>query len=187
MHTPPRIEYQGLEPSGALKTLVERRIAGLEKRFGRVTDCRIAIRAPSEHHRSGAPYEVTISLGLPGGREVNVGRVPDADERLAKLEFAINDAFRRARRQLESNAGQMQAPPKSREGPPTGTVKRVADGFGFIETADGREVCFHENSVLNNGFGQLGPGDRVTFAEEQGREGPQASTVKRLGRHRLRP
>jgi cold shock CspA family protein len=31
--------------------------------------------------------------------------------------------------------------------------------------------------VLNDGFGRLHPGTEVRFSEEQGEEGPQASTV----------
>jgi len=42
--------------------------------------------------------EVNIHLALPDGREVNVTRTPPADEHHADLAFAINDAFKHARR-----------------------------------------------------------------------------------------
>jgi cold shock CspA family protein len=58
--------------------------------------------------------------------------------------------------------------------------------FGFLETGDGQEIYFHRNSVLNDGFAKLGVGSRVTFAEEQGDKGPQATTVKPTGKHGLR-
>ena len=60
------------------------------------------------------------------------------------------------------------------------------DGFGFLASADGREIYFHRNSVLDNAFASLSPGQRVTFFEEIGEKGPQASTVKPLGKHGLR-
>jgi cold shock CspA family protein len=63
---------------------------------------------------------------------------------------------------------------------PLGTVARIdpSGDFGFIATSDGREVYFHRNSVLNDGFGRLKPGSAVTYAEEEGEKGPQASTVR---------
>jgi cold shock CspA family protein len=77
---------------------------------------------------------------------------------------------------------------KQHEGEPVGTVARLdASGeFGFIEVGDGREIYFHRNSVLNGAFDRLEPGARVLFAEEVGDKGPQASTVKPLGKHGLR-
>jgi len=47
----------------------------------------------------------------------------------------------------------------------------------LIETRDGREIYFHRNSVLNAAFDDLKIGAEVRFAEEEGEQGPQASTV----------
>jgi cold shock CspA family protein len=58
--------------------------------------------------------------------------------------------------------------------------------FGFLETGDGREIYFHRNSVLENGFSRLNVGARVTYVEEMGDKGPQASTVKLMGKHALK-
>ena len=55
------------------------------------------------------------------------------------------------------------------------------DGYGFLESPDGRELYFHRNSVLHNEFERLELGDCVTFSEEEGQRGPQASSVKRTG------
>jgi cold shock CspA family protein len=82
----------------------------------------------------------------------------------------------------------MQGEEKLHEAAPIGTVRllRKDEDYGFLEAPDGREVYFHRNSVLNGGFDRLTPGTRVAFAEEAGEEGPQASTVRRAGKHRLR-
>jgi cold shock CspA family protein len=58
--------------------------------------------------------------------------------------------------------------------------------FGFLRTSDGREIYFHRNSVLDGGFDKLRPGTAVTFVEEQGEQGPQASTVHVTGKHAMR-
>jgi cold shock CspA family protein len=40
--------------------------------------------------------------------------------------------------------------------------------------------------VLDGAYNRLALGMHVAFAEEMGEKGPQASTVKLLGKHRLR-
>jgi cold shock CspA family protein len=74
------------------------------------------------------------------------------------------------------------------EAQPVGTVRRIdkQEGFGFLETMNGREIYFHRNSLLNDAFSHLASGTRVTFAEKVGDRGPRASTVKLLGKHGLR-
>jgi len=51
-------------------------------------------------------------------------------------------------------------------------------GYGFIKTVEGEEYYFHKNSVLHDDFERLKIGTEVRFAEELGREGPQASSVQ---------
>jgi len=188
MQTPVEIDFQGMKGSEKLRTSIINHVDGLEERFGRITACRVALKGPSEHHRKGTPYEISIRLLLPQGREIDIARMSFADERLADIDFAINDAFKRARRRLSDQARLIRGHVKSHNGQPVATVRRVdsAAGFGFLETADGREIYFHRNSVLNNAFAHLAPGARVAFCEETGEKGPQASTVKLLGKHALR-
>lgn len=188
MQTQPEIQFQGLTVTPAIRDAIDKHVAELEQRWGRVTACRVVLRAPSQHHRKGGLYEVHIRLALPDGREVNVERTPSADERHADLTFAIDDAFKHARRQLQDQVRRAQGQVKHHEGPPTGTVARLdpSGEFGFIETGDGQEVYFHRNSVLNDGFAHLQVGSRVTYAEEPGEKGTQATTVKLLGKHGLR-
>src|SRR6516164_3734740 len=181
MQTPVEIDFQGMRGRPEVQASIEHHVAELEQRYGRVTACRAVLKGPGGHHRTGGLYEVNIRLALPNGREVNVSRTAQADERLADLSFAINDAFKDARRRLQ---GQV----KQHESQPMGTVKNLdASGeFGFLEAADGHEVYFHRNSVLDGAFGHLAVGTHVTFAEEMGEKGPQANTVKLLGKHKLR-
>jgi cold shock CspA family protein len=188
MKTPVEIDFPGLKPSPALRGLVLRQVATLERRFGRITACRVVIRAPSERQRRRGVYEIGIRLGLPGGHEIDVARARAANESHADVTVAVTDAFRRARRRLEDQARKMRGAVKTHDGPPIATVRSVdgTAGFGFLETADGRDIYFHRNSVLNDAFAQLAPGARVTFFEEMGEKGPQASTVKLLGKHGLR-
>jgi cold shock CspA family protein/ribosome-associated translation inhibitor RaiA len=188
MQTQPELQFQGLTATPAMRDAIDRHVTDLEQRWGRITACRVVLKAPSQRHRNGGLYEVHVRLALPDGREVNVERTPPADERHADPTFAIDDAFKHARRQLQDQVRRAQGQVKHRMGPAAGTVARLdpSGEFGFIESADGQEIYFHRNSVLDGGFGRLQAGSRVTYAEEPGEKGTQASTVKLAGKHKLR-
>ena len=104
MQTAAQIEFDGVEASAKLQTAIDQHITQLESRFGRVTAARIVVKGPGERHQNGGQYQVSIRLALPDGREVHVGRTPKQDERYADLTFAVDSAFKRARRQLQDRA-----------------------------------------------------------------------------------
>jgi ribosome-associated translation inhibitor RaiA len=108
MQTPVEIDFQGMDVREDVRASIAKHVNELEQRYGRVTAGRVALKAPSAHHRNGGLYEVNIRLALPNGRDVNVGHTAQADERHADLAFAINDAFKRARRQLQDQVDRMQ-------------------------------------------------------------------------------
>ncbi|MGB8398938.1 HPF/RaiA family ribosome-associated protein [Bradyrhizobium sp.] len=188
MQTPVQVEFQEMAANPAIDELVTEHVKKLERRYGRITACRIVIKGPGHHHQTGGLYDVNIRLALPDGREVNIGRTPRQDERHSEPAFAINDAFKRARRQLQDHARRLEGKVKSHEGQPVGTVVRIdpAGEFGFLRSSDGQEIYFHRNSFLGGEFSELSVGSRVIFANEIGEKGPQASSVKLLGKHGMR-
>ena len=188
METPIQVNFQNMTSTEHVRDAIATHVAGLESRFGRITACRVNVKAPSDRHRTGGLYEVHIHLVLPDDREVNIGHTPKEDERHSDLSFAINDAFHRARRILQDQVRHMQNQTKSHDNAPLGTVSQLEpiDGFGMLRTIDGREIYFHRNSVLNDAFSKLKIGTRVIFSEEVGNKGPQASTVRILGKHGMR-
>jgi cold shock CspA family protein len=188
METPIKIDFHGTEPSEALERNIRKHVAALEKFFGRFTACHVGLKAPGRRHLSGGLYQVRIHITLPDGREVSVGRTPSADGRFANALFAINDAFRRAKRQLQDKVRLMRQDVKTHEEQPVGKVLRFDPraGFGFIEAPDGHEVYFHRNSVVTFPLSRVVRGARVSFVEEAGTKGPQASTVRLVGRQRMR-
>jgi cold shock CspA family protein len=185
METPLQIDFQGLSPSPALGETIREKAAQINKRYGRITACRVVVKSPGQHHRQGL-FEVHIHMTLPGGREVAVGKLPHADERYANALFAVKDTFKRARRQLDEKTGKMEDAPRA--GPPpilaatTGRVARLFEDYGFVETDDGDELYFHRNAVAGKAFSQLAEGSRVSFAVEDGPQGPQAARVKAVER-----
>jgi cold shock CspA family protein/ribosome-associated translation inhibitor RaiA len=187
MQTPIHIDFQGMDPLDRLREKIEDDVMRLEARYGRVTSCRVVLKSPGNRHRTGAPYEVSIHLSLPNGKDINIDQARHADERFADANFALHDAFRRARRRLQEEARRLRGEMKAHEAYPVATVRQLADDFGFLEAGDGGgDIYFHRNSVLNGGFAQLKPGSRVSFAEEAADKGRRASTVRLLGKHGLR-
>lgn len=108
METPIQIEFQGLHASEAVRRTLAEQMGKLEERFGRITACRVVVKGPGQHHRSGGLHEIHVHLTLPNGKEVVVGRVNHGDERFADLNFAIGETFKRARRRLQDQARRLR-------------------------------------------------------------------------------
>ena len=196
MTLPIKITFRNIEPSDRVEAAVRKEAAKLEKFYSAIMSCRVAIEAPEHRRRYGGLYRVRIDLGVPGG-ELVINNEPylrgsvQAEEqtRTAKqlevntphkhIQVAIRDAFRVARRKLEEYARRQRRDVKAHVSPQARVVELFPkEGYGFLETADGRQVYFHENSVLGGTFSRMKLGATVAFAEEQGERGPQASTVR---------
>lgn len=174
MQVPLELSSRMINLDPALEADLRRRAAKLERYYDRITSCRIAVERPTgNHHNEGGPYRVRIDITVPGSELV-------ASKEAEDLNTAVRDAFKAAERQVEEFSQRRRGDVKTPVLPPEGRVVRLFpdEGFGFIEAADGREVYFHRNAVLDPpGFEKLAVGAQVRFAEEQGFEGPQASTV----------
>lgn len=179
MMKPVRIRWHHLRPRAAVEERVLDQAAKLERFFGRITGCAVALEAPSRHHRQSAgKFRVRVELSVPGGKLV-VGRDPARSRVHEDLLAAVNAAFREARRQLQDHARRLDQRGRAHDPASRAVVARLfpGDGYGFLETPEGREIYFHERSVLGGGFAGLRVGSAVRFAEEMGERGPQASTV----------
>jgi len=104
MKTALRVSFQGGETSDALTTLIRDQFESLEKLHGRMTACHVVVQIPDKRHRSNNLYAVNVHLVLPGGINIDVDHTPQADDRYASPQFAVNDAFRRAKRLLTDRA-----------------------------------------------------------------------------------
>jgi cold shock CspA family protein len=189
-----------MSPSERLETLVRERATQLESFYPGIMACRVVLDVPHRHHQVGNRCHVRIDLTVPDD-EIVVTREPtlhgtlrdsgdpvttkttDIESIHAHAEVAIREAFDAARRQLQDYARKQRGAVKAHEGPQHGQVVRLRPEEGWIETPDGREVYFHARSVLEQRFKDLQEGSRVAFVEEKGEKGPQASTVRALGKH----
>ena len=174
MQVPLEISTRWIDLSPPLEAELRKRAGRLERHSDRITSCRIAVERPTgNHHQEGGPYRVRVDIMVPGSELV-------ADKSDEELYAAVRQAFDAAERQVETWSQRKRGDVKTPVLPPEGQVLRLfqEEGYGFIGGPDGREVYFHRNAVLDPpGFESLQVGARVRFAEEQGFEGPQASTV----------
>ena len=179
-----QLAWRNVDPSDAIAARIEGEVGHLERLFDRITGCRVTLEAPSRHHRhSGAQYRVRIEIALPG-ESLLVARAPPLSRDHADAYYSVREAFREARRQLRDHARRAGERVKAHVPAPLAAVAWIfpLDGYGFLRTAEGRGIYFHENAVLGRGFRGLRPGSVVRFVEEPGESGPQASTVVPLGR-----
>lgn len=173
MMLPVQVTARHMSLSDAAEAAIREKAAKLDTFYDRIMSCRVLVEAPHRSQHHGVLYNVRIDLTVPGA-ELVVKREPNED-----LYVAIRDAFNAARRQLQGHARKQRGEVKVHEEIPLGKVSRIYSdqGYGFIETLDGREVYFHENSVTHGGFQELAIGVMVRFAETSGEEGPQAAVV----------
>ena len=204
MKTPLQVKFRNMPRSKAIEDNIREKASKLESFYDRIVSCRVIVGAPHRHHRKGKAYEVRIDLAVPGG-ELVINRWPkrlkaaksslieqpetkliESHERSkhgshADVYVAIRDAFNAVGRKLQDYTRRQRGSVKLHEIPPRARVSKLfpEEKYGFLE---GREIYFHGNSVLQPGFDELDVGAEVYFVEEQGEKGPQASTVRFVGK-----
>lgn len=184
MQFPPEVAFRGFEADEWLKDTVQQEITKLDDYFDRIIGCRVMVELPHQRREEGNPYHVRIELSVPG-RNLVVNRSTMARERERETQMtALDEAFAAIRRRLEDYVRELRGDVKVKQEQAQGRIWRLypagAEGerYGFIRTPDGGDVYFHENSLLEVGFDDVDVGSQVRFHEEQGVEGPQASTVR---------
>jgi cold shock CspA family protein/ribosome-associated translation inhibitor RaiA len=193
---PLQIVYREVEATTAIDELVRKHADKLSTFHDRIVHCRVFIELAHRHLRRGNRFQVKVQVTVPGGlvavsslsSAIDPEKLLEAGRKTKKMEIAapekelrqaLADAFQSAGRRLQDLLRKQRSEVKSHRPP----VARVAEifpdrGYGFLETPDGRRIYFHRHSVLHGAFDRLIPGMTVTFAEEAGEQGPQASTVR---------
>jgi ribosomal subunit interface protein len=190
MQLPVQITFRHMDPSDAVAAQIRERTAELERFFDRIVSCRVVVECRHPRRRQGNLFRVRVDLKVPGS-EIVVGRDPEAHHAHEDVYVAIRDAFDATRRLLEDHVRQGRGDVKLHTVPDHGRIVRLLPDrdCGFILSAEGNEIYFHRNSVVNGAFEALAVGDEVRFVAQhsESAEGPQASTVVPLGRHHLPP
>jgi cold shock CspA family protein len=204
---PTQVTFRGLVHDEALEADVRERVPWLEQFYAGIVRCRVLLEVPHRHRHDGRHFHVRIEVTVPGGPAIVVSHEPSLHGRLKDMEgdrdhkkdeiesvhryarVAIHEAFDVARRRLEDFARKQRGTVKAHDVPAHGEVAEISrvDGYGFIEAGE-RLIYFNRASVLDEAFDGLTVGTPVAFVEEKGEKGPQASTVRVLGkRHYIAP
>jgi ribosome-associated translation inhibitor RaiA/cold shock CspA family protein len=192
MDVPPVISFRHRDANEELKERILEKIEKLEDIHDRMVSCRVTVEEEGGSEApGGALTRVRIEIGVPH-HQIVISRDPGEEGAGRTLTQAINDAFARASRRLKEVKERQRREVKTRDLPPHGRVTRLlsdATGvrYGFLMSRDGREIYFHENSLVELDYDELEVGTEVRYAERDGNEGPRASTVAPLDRGKLGP
>ena len=180
MKTPLQITFRDIEQSDALEAHIREKAEKLETFFEPIMSCRVVVEMPHQHKHQGKFFNVRIDIGVPG-KEIVVNR-----DRHEDVYVALRDAFDAAKRQLDDYSRRLRGDTKNHSQEHTGLVARLVpeEGYGFIRRADGDELYFNSDNLVNIHFDQLQEGHEVKFIEEMAAEGPQAKRVS-IGHHNI--
>ncbi len=186
MQLPLQITFRHMEKSDALDAAIRKRAAQLDQFHDHIMSCRVVVEPHHKHKHKGNLFCIHINLKTPG-REIVVSRESDLHQAHEDAYVAVRDAFDALRRQVEDHARRQKGKVKTHEVPPHGKVIQLVpeEDYGRIETPYGREIYFHRNSLLNGDFDKLEVGVEVRFAEEEGEQGPKATSVSLVGKHHI--
>ena len=180
MQIPLTVTFRDINASDKIREACAKEANKLERFHDRITSCRVVVAFPEKnHHQKGGLFSVRVDLTVPG-REILVNKDHSEKHSHEDVFVAVRDSFKAVRRQLEHFKEKQRGEVKTHEEPAVGKVAKVdvEAGFGFIASPDGRELYFHQNSLLDETIERIKVGTDVRFVEEQGDEGPQASSVR---------
>lgn len=173
MQLPLQITLRNFPPSEALNAAIREKAQKLDQFYAHIMRCHVVVEMPAKHKHQGKEFTVRIDLTVPG-KEIVITRDHHED-----VYVALRDAFDIAKRQLEDYGRRQRGEIKAHEEESMGRIARLLreEGYGFIESLDGRELYFSAENVVHPGFDQLSSGMPVRFLEEMASEGLQAKRV----------
>jgi len=159
---PLQITWRDVSLSEAIEADIREKAEKLEHFYGHIISCRVVVGAPHAHSHKGKLYRLHIDINVPG-RETSVTHDPAQHHSHEDIYVAIRDAFDAARRQLQDHARFRRGDVKQHDMHHAARVIRrfPVQRYGFLLTPDGREIYFHENSLLNVDFDMLDEGTEV--------------------------
>jgi ribosomal subunit interface protein len=172
MQRPLQIVFRDIPHSDAVETHIREKVEKLELFYSHIIGCKVTAEIAGKHKHQGKLFNVRLDITVPGS-ELVVNRDMHED-----LYVALRDAFDAAKRRLEDYGRRQRGDTKMHSAELHGQVARISpDGFGFIETSDGREFYFNRDNLTQVVFDKLEVGSDVQFIEEAAGESLQAKRV----------
>lgn len=184
-----QITYRDMDPTPGMEAAIRDKIDHLVRYHARIQRCHVVVESP---HQSAAQnpksFRVLFDITVPG-KSLAASKDPQDKPEHRDFYVALKDAYEAARKQLAVDRGKRRGDTKVHDVPPHGRVSKMfpGDDHGFVFMPDGTEVYFHKNAVIDEDWESIEVGDEVRLVVQDGTEGPQASTVKLIGKHHLPP
>ena len=181
MQVPLKMTFRNVQKDAAIETLIRKQATKLERVCPYVVRCQVSIEKPQSHQKSGNPFRVRVDVTVPPEHKLVTIRNAGEGDLHERLPTVVRRAFDATQRQLEKlvdkQRGDIKVHPAQEI---AGLVVRLFrdEGYGFINSLDGREIYFHKDSLHAGEFDRLEIGTGVQWNEEEGEKGPQASFVK---------
>ena len=179
MQIPLQITFRNVDVSETLESYIRERAAKLDEICATLISCRVVLEAPHQHKHKGYLYHASINVTLPG-EAIVVNREPDLHQAHQDVYVVMRDAFDAVQRQLRHVVDRQKGQVKTHETASQGEISVLfpAEDYGRILGADGADIYFHRNSVMNMDFDKIEEGMAVHYSEEEGDAGLQASWVR---------
>ena len=103
MTFPLQVTFRGMDHSEAIEGVIQGKVDRLRTKYHHIVKFRVAVRAPSSHHKHGDQYHIVVDASVPGS-ELVVNRAPPDHHAHDDVYVAIRDAFRAIERELEKHA-----------------------------------------------------------------------------------
>lgn len=183
MQVPLKITFRNMETSEALEAYIRERAEKLDSICGNMVSCRVVVEAPHKHQHKGGLFHASIDITLPK-ETIVINREPDLHKAYHDAHVVVRDVFDSAQRKLRDLVSRQKGEVKVHEEMPQGKITELFphEDYGRILTAAGDDIYFHRNSLINADFDDLVSGAEVRFVEEQGDNGPQATSVRVVGK-----
>jgi len=171
-----RIESRNVNMTPRWKKEIESRMATLDRGYEDILHGRVTLTKNSHHKKQANVAEALVVVSLPRRRTLTARKEDKTFEEAIRAAFdAISMELRKFREKRRRKEVRTSPIPPFR-----GVVCKLFpnEGYGFILKEGGGEVYFHQNALQGLTFDELDDGMEVTLNIEEGKEGPQATTVR---------
>ncbi len=174
-----KIEARNVEMRKSWQTKIVEEQEKLIRHYANfVLHLRVSIEATAQYKEGG--FEIKLVATVPNDTVV-VSRSAETvraalTESFDVLALQLKEIQRKKRKSKKS-------PMVGDQPDGSGVIRKLSphESYGFITSADQRDIYFHENALKNLNIDDLTEGDSVVFGETIGENGPQASWVRAAG------
>jgi cold shock CspA family protein/ribosome-associated translation inhibitor RaiA len=169
------IESRNVGMTPRWKKEIEERMADLNAGHNDLIRGRVTLTKNPHHKKDQGVAEALVVVTLPRRHTITARKEEKTFEEAIRAAFFSVDIELQKYREKRAST-EVRTPPIP---PLRGVICKLfpIEGYGFILKEGGGEVYFHKNALHGLKFEELTDGMEVVFNIEDGKKGPQATTV----------